>query len=255
MPKRKTYYGRQTQRKGYYKRRRTGNYNFQPTRQFVPRTMGPLAISESKYFDSGQFIAVPEGTAWTGTEVDPTTLNTLCVPTEGSDINNRIGRKIQVYKLSLRGLVQSTAEADEADVLGTPAIRIVLFQDKQTNGVQAQGEELMQAPYTPDVGVTFTTFQNTANFGRFRMLKDIILRPRIVTAVTDGASTSSQNTSDISFKITVKFKKPVIIKFNATNGGTIGDIVDNSFHLLAQKSNANFAHTLKYTCRTYYKDN
>lgn len=92
---------------------------------------------------------------------------------------------------------------------------------------------------------------------RFRVLKDMILRPRILTAMTDGTNTSSQGCSDTVFKMTVKFKKPVVVKFNATNAGTIGDIVDNSFHLIGIMSNDDLTNSglISYQCRGYYKDN
>lgn len=255
MPKRKTYKGRQTQRSGNTKRRRTGTYQFQGTRYVVPRTMGPFAASESKYFDSfRQQVAVAEPSSWAGTEIDPATLNTLFCPTEGSDIDNRVGRKVQVYKLAIRGIINTPTISDFPDIELAPSFRIIIFQDKQTNGVQAQGEELMETA-AASTDVVITGFQNRANFGRFKVLKDLVLRPRIITSMTDGTATSSQGVSAIHFKVTVKFKKPVVVKFNATNGGTVGDIVDNSFHMIAVSTSTSFASQLSYTCRGYYKDN
>jgi len=224
-------------------------------RQFVPRTMGPFAVTESKYFDSHlNATAIAEGTAWTATELDPATLLTLCVPSEGSDIDNRIGRRIEVYKIALRGVIRVTVLQDQADMIPPPAYRLILYLDQQSNGTQSQGEELMGAPGAASAALTFNTFQNLANLGRFRVLRDITLRSHVSTAVTDGANTSSQIIADIPFKMTVRFRQPISMKFNASNGGTIGDIVDNSFHLIGQKSSTAFESALSYQCRTYYKD-
>lgn len=251
MPKRKSYPGRNGNQRRYYKARRTTTGR---VRTYVPRTMGPFSVSESKYFDStGNQLAIAESTSWAGTELDPTTLNTLVVPTEGSDIDNRVGRKIQLYKLSMRGMVFTGGISDYPDVQTSPSYRLILYLDKQTNGVQAQGEELMGGSGASRLA--FTAFQNRANFGRFKVLKDLLLRPRIVTAVTDGTNTSSQCFSDINFKITIKFKKPLVMKFNATNGGTVGDIVDNSLHLIGISSASSYDSALTYNCRAYYKDN
>lgn len=255
MPKRKSYPGRNGNQRRYYKARRTTTGR---VRTYVPRTMGPFSVSESKYFDSyKQASTILPELSWASTEHDPATLNTLFCPTEGADINNRIGRKVQVYKISMRGNIYSTPSQDDVDVFSSGGFRLILFQDKQTNGVQAQGEELMSSPGASDSQLTFCTFQNPANFGRFKVLKDLILRPRITTASGDGTNTTSQNQSQIPFKITVKFKKPVIVKFNATNGGTVGDIVDNSFHIIAVNSFLSNTNTtiMSYQCRTYYKDN
>lgn len=234
-----------------YKKRRTYNGNQKNYRQFVPRTMGPFAASESKYFDSELFGAtVPVASvAWTGTEIDPPVLDTLFCPTEGSDINNRVGRRVQVYKIAIRGIINTVPTQDSPDVLGSPVNRLILYIDKQTNGVQSQGEEVMS-----DSGSPVNSFQNPANFGRFTVLKDVVYRPRIVTASTDGTNTTTQNVSPVYFKCKYKFKKPIYVKFNATNGGSVGDIVDNSFHMIMTASNSNFAQTVTYQCRTYYKD-
>lgn len=227
-----------------------------PTRQFVPRTMGPFAVSESKYFDtyvSGA--AISESTTnWAATELDPATLNTLFCPTEGSDIDNRIGRRVELYKIALRGVISCGVLMDQTDVVAAPAVRLILYMDQQSNGTQSQGEDVMATPGAGQVPLVFSTFQNLANLGRFRVLRDKIYGPRIVTSGTDGVSTVSLVHQQIPFKMTVRFKKPILIKFNSTNGGTIGDIVDNSFHLIGTKSSTNYAHTISYQVRGYYKD-
>lgn len=224
------------------------------SKQFVMRTFGPQA-SESKYFDSFQSaLTIPAPTSWVGTELDPATLNTLFAPSEGSDIDNRVGRRVEVYKIAIKGVINTGLSQDDADVNQVPIARLILLIDQQTNGVQAQGEEVMAAPGAASALSTITTFQNTANFGRFRVLKDKIIRPTINVTATDGANTHSAQPNAQYFKMTVKFAKPVACRFNATNGGTVGDIVDNSFHLIGCRNSTDFTQTITYTCRTYYKD-
>lgn len=259
MPRTKTY--QRQQRSRDYARRRFGPIRTpqatytRRSRQFVSRTMGPFSVSESKYFDSYLAnSAIAEGDSWQGTELDPATLDTLVVPTEGSDIDNRIGRKISIYKIALRGLIANAPEQNAGDIFRSPAYRFILYLDQQTNGVQSQGEELMAAPGTASLPLTFLTFQNLSNLGRFRVLRDVVIRPRDITSGTDGTNTTSQNLADIPFRMVVKFRKPIVMKFNSTSGGTVGDIVDNSFHLIGQKSGAGFASSLYYQCRAYYKD-
>lgn len=259
----------QRRARGYYtkstaaSRRRAAYKSRQnPIRYTVPRTMGPFAVSESKYFDFHRSaVAVPDTTNWAGTEIDPTTLDTLVAPVEGSDINNRVGRKIAIYKIAIRGLIQAPTAAanwaiDQADVLPSPTYRIILYMDQQTNGVQSQGEEVMAPPSSATVALTHCTFMNIANLGRFKILKDKLIGSNTITAATDGASTSAQNKGDLMWKMTCKFRVPIIVNFNGTNGGTIGDIVDNSFHLIAHKSNSNYDanEVISYQGRAYYKD-
>ncbi len=246
--------GRTGRRRRFVKARPVRSVALQ--RVFVPRTMGPFAQTESKYFDSFLSAAgVPESTDWTATEIDPAAANTLFFPSEGADINNRVGRKVSVYKIALRGVIAQTASPDKADIEAQGAFRMILYIDTQSNGGQAQGEEVMAPPGAATVPLTFSTFQSTANFGRFRVLKDKIFYPRDLTAMTDGASTASMNAADIPFSMKYSFKKPVEVRYNgSTTPGVVGDIVDNSFHLLMQKSTALGTHLISYQCRTYYKD-
>lgn len=263
--KRKGYPGRSSygNRYPYKKRRINGGYKKRYGRAFVPRTMGPFAQTETKYVDGALSAqAISEATTWVGSELDPNApTQTLFAPEQGTQVYQRIGRKVSLFKLSIRGVITNTALSDQADVVSSPAVRIIVYMDKQTNGTQSQGEDVMALGDVADTNVAdttelaFSSFQNVKNFGRFRVLKDVIYRPRIVTAVTDGASTSSQNTSQIPFKLNIKFRKPVQVRFDlSSTSGSIADIVDNSFHMIGLKSGAGFASTITYVCRGYYKD-
>lgn len=225
-----------------------------PMPQRTQRSYIPPFI-ESKYFDSLLSAqAIAEATTWTGTELDPATLNTLFAPSQGDDINQRVGRKVSVYKIALRGVIRFTSLADQADVLSNEAVRLILFMDKHTNSAQAQGEQLMAIPATMTSETAFSSFQNLENLGRFRVLKDNIYYPSDVVSGTDGTNTNSLAANAVPFKMTVKFKTPVIVRYNASENNSVADVVDNSFHLLGIKSGASGAHTITYVCRTYYKD-
>ncbi len=231
-------------------KRRRGNRNF------VGRTMGALAQSESKYFDSflDDTVITAASASWAGTEADPATALTLFLPTEGSDIDNRIGRRVSVYKLAIRGIITMDGLSDQADALAMPSFRIIVYLDTQTNGAQVQGETLMQGPGAATSELVHCTFQNTNSFGRFRVLRDITIRPKLTERINDAVATGSIVQDDCPFKMTINFKKPIVFKFNGLNAGTIGDIVDNSFHLIIHKSVNNGVHDLSYQARTYYKD-
>jgi len=221
---------------------------------FVPRTRGAASVTERKYFDSYlDDTTVSAGVTWAGTELDDATLLTLFCPVTGDDINSRHGRKVSVKKIQIRGnwVIPSQQNQTSGDNFGS--IRMILYQDTQTNAAQAQGENLMANPGTASVVVCHNTFQNTANFGRFKVLKDFYLTPSMASLSWDGTNLE-QNGQYIPFKITHKFKKPVTINFNATNGGTVADIVDNSFHLIAHYSSANPSNYVNYQCRTTYTD-
>ena len=97
------------------------------------------------------------------------------------------------------------------------------------------------------------TFQNIDNFGRFKVLKDkvgVLQDP----GLSGDATAHDVNGKVLTFKMTVKFKQPMKIRFNNTNGGTIADIIDNSLHFFANCNSPSFQIKLDYLCRVCYKE-
>jgi len=223
-------------------------------RVFIPRSYGnPMAYSETKYFDkelAAKAVQSVAGTSWADTECDPATTNCLFAPTQGNDFNNREGRKCWVKSIKLRGTVLFASGVNLSVASPAQKIRMILYMDKQTNGAQAQGEDVI------DSGVTATEpvideFQNPKNFGRFRVLWDRVYLKRPTSTSYDG--TNLETGADYrSFKVFKKFKKPILVHFNATNGGTISDITDNSFHLIVGKVDGNSVVTLNYKSRVSF---
>jgi hypothetical protein len=216
----------------------------------VPRTRGVYGAGEMKYFDTQYGAIIPAANDWTGTEADPATFNCLVVPVVGAAINQRIGREIKVYRIKLRGYVHLPKQANQTATDDACAVRLTMYLDKQTNATQAQGEQLFHAATT---GGGVNSFQNTANFGRFWVLKDKMLRFDGPNMSYDGTN-MEQSGAIRHFKMNCILKAPISVRFNATNGGSIADIVDNSFHMLANSSNVDLVPTLYYCCRVCYKE-
>jgi len=209
-------------------------------------------MGEMKYFDTEVAGTAIQGVAaWTGTEMDPATFNTLCVPVVGAGINQRIGKAIKVLKIKIRGIIVCASQVDTTAGDNASTIRILLVQDKQTNSAQCQGEEVM----TPSTALAAapTVFQNINNFGRFNVIKDKTIVMQNPNTAYDGTNLEQQGIAR-SFKMNVTFKEPIQIRFNATNGGTVADIVDNSFHILVNSSNTGLAPLMNYSCRVCYKE-
>ena len=220
----------------------------------VPRTRGALAMTERKYFDS--FLsahAMLAGNTWAGGELDPATLLTLCVPSEGSDIDNRVGRKISVHKVTIRGMIFVSAQVNITAGDQASVCRLVMFVDQQTNGAQAQAENLMSGPGAASAFLTPHTFQSTANFGRFNVLRDKTVTVQNPNMTWDGTNIEAHGLS-IPFKLSYRFKKPLVIRFNGTNGGTVADIIDNSLHFIGFATSTNLAPQIYYQSRCVYTD-
>jgi len=203
-------------------------------------------------------------TSWAGTVAAPASTidlgaaavaspNTLVAPTTGAALNQRIGRQIEVHKIKIHGHINVNAQAAEAAVDAPTPIRLVLVQDMQTNAGAMVGTDLF-GPTCPSGSVMINCFQDPKNFGRFRVLKDKRLQVSDLNVAALAGPAIYDAGKVINFKMNVNFKQPVRIRFNATTTGTVTDVVDNSFHILAACVNTAYAPTLTYYCRVCYKD-
>ena len=189
-------------------------------------------MGEHKYYDQAISGAIARSATWTGAVADGTPL-TLFAPTQGAGINQRIGREVNVHKIRIFGYVQMSAIDDTtAGNVYAQGVRVLLVQDMQTNGTQMLSQDLMDGS---SVNAVITAFQNINNFGRFRVLKDKLLPLQDPNFLNDGTNATKHDVNGLirPFKFSINFKKPVRVRFNATNGGTVADIVDNSFHMVA----------------------
>jgi len=218
----------------------------------VPRTRGAAVTGEMKYFDTQLSLsAVSEDNTWANTEVDPATFLTLFVPVVGAGVNQRIGKSAKVLKLKMRFLLSCVAQANQTGADPGTTVRVIVYQDKQTNASQAQGENVMTGGSSDATGIL--SFQNVDNFGRFIVLMDKTLTLQNPNMSYDGTNVE-QAGLEKTFKFTRKFNRPVEVRFNATNGGTIADIVDNSFHVIALCDNDDLAPQISYYSRVCYKE-
>lgn len=220
----------------------------------VPRTRGVYAKGEMKYFDTEKDqTAIAASTNWTGTEYDPATFNCLFVPVQGAAINQRIGRAVKVLKLKMRGFIVCSPQVNAIAGDAATIVRLILYQDCQTNSTQAQGEDVMQSPTTANAPLASNTFQNINNFGRFRVLKDKVFSFMNPNMGYDGTNLEQAGLIK-PFKFNVVFNPPIEVRFNATNGGSVADIIDNSFHVIANISSADLTPYISYQCRVCFKE-
>jgi len=231
----------------------------------VTRTSGAAVQGEMKYFDcdcNGRVPGVVTTTWVAATMCDPdTTINLgsaavatpLCLfaPTVGAALNQRIGRKVKVMKIKVNGFVNKGAETAQTTANAADSLRLMLVVDQQTNSAQMTGAQLMQDASAADT--TINTFQNPNNFGRFRVLKEkrLILQNAGMAGEVAAGNVISEGLR-VPFKITYTFKDPLEIHFNATNGGTVADIVDSSFHIVCGQTFATA--NLSYYSRVCYKE-
>lgn len=219
-------------------------------------TSKPLArvVPERKYFESIRvgLALIQSTTTWAGAELDPASLNCLFAPVQGDDIFNRQGRRVQVLAIKISGQIGCPPQVAESLPDTATIIRLHLVQDVQTNGIQLNAEDVFGSA---TAGEPTDMFQNTAFFGKFKVLKSLkfIIQDPNLTFSTSSAGLEVQGKAFI-FKMNVKFMKPVVVNFNAVNTSNVASITDNSFHVIGLCSNNQLTPAIAYRCRTTYVD-
>lgn len=152
--------------------------------------------------------------------VSNTTLNatSLCTPTLGTSISQRIGRKIVIKSVQIRGFINTEITnnaATRGDTLPQHC-RCMLVWDTQPNGTQINAADLLN---TADASSQL----NLDNRDRFRVLwsKEWVLDPFHWSTTATQTYISCTN----QIKLVKKYKKLNLeVIFNAGNSGTFADI-------------------------------
>lgn len=170
------------------------------------------ASPEMKFYDGTANFALVD----TGGEIE----DSICEIAQGITEKTRVGRKIQIKKISLRitfSLPSTQAIAETSDV-----VRLLVYLDRQCNGATAAVTDILET--ADDM-----SFNNLANKGRFSVLMDKKVGLDSTGGSWDG--THSQFVSVNKFKdrylttdIPVEFDGPT---------GAITEIKSNNIGLLA----------------------
>ena len=155
----------------------------------------------------------------------------------GSGESQRVGRKVTLKNIYLHG--ELVLPSTNSVTLCTDQFRMIVFVDKQANGVIAGVTDLLQT-------ATINSFRNLANQERFVVLKDKFYD--ISAQTTSNASTTTGGTS---YHIKMYKKLDLPIEYSGANG-TIGEIKSNNLVMLCISRLG--ACTFQYTARMRYTD-
>lgn len=152
----------------------------------------------------------------------------------GTGASQRVGMKISIHSLEYRGYETVTAATGDDQVH-----RICIFIDRQANGVApALGQQLLlNNTYAP---------RSLIARHRFKILLD---RTFCLNASGESGSMRAQ-------KYYMKFRRPIIVEFNAGTAGDITDIVTNSLFVehLGTAAPGPTAGSYYFICRIRYTD-
>lgn len=145
---------------------------------------------------------------------------------QGDTEIQRIGRKVTLKSIAVKGTVTLTAQTSAADA--SCMVRMKIIQDSQTNGAAFAATDLLET----DV---IHSFNNLANSSRFRVLKQKTFQMRNNGMVASGAAFT---TGEDVRKIDCYLPLNIPIEYdNSVSTGAIASVRSNSLWVVFQTSN------------------
>lgn len=226
----------------------------------------PALMGETKYFDTERVqssLVSPAYTisGWSGNAVDPSVNvegvsqpRTIFSPKLGNSFYQREGRKCWVKGIRIKGTVTCPYQNVAFTADNAAVIRLILYQDKQTNYTQITPDGVISGLGTCD---PINYYQNSTQMGRFRVLVDKTFTIQNPTIAVNSTTLGNIIQTGLvkTFKYNIKFKKPVLVTFANTNNGNITDIQDNSFHFVAAAGITDLRPYISYASRCIFFEN
>ena len=155
-----------------------------------------------------------------------------CAP--GSQNFNRIGRKITMKSLQIRGRVQFK------DTTGGPTqVRMIVVYDKQPNGAAPTFANIISSQnIAGTIDSLISCFPNLDNRDRFEIIRDRMYESGVIQDTATQAYAAGMPLCTISEFIPLGARDT---QFNAGTAGTIGDITSGSLYVffISNQANAN----------------
>lgn len=139
----------------------------------------------------------------------------------GAGASQRIGMKIMIRSLEFR-LRSYATPATGTDQLH----RIVIFLDRQANAATPGATAALTAAAVLS-SASELGMRNLAQRHRFKILYD---KTKVLNA-------TGEPFSDQFLKVYMKFRRPIVVEYNAGTAGTIADIASNALYVMYYGSN------------------
>lgn len=161
---------------------------------------------------------------------------------QGTGESERIGRKLTIRKIAWR--YEITIDLQVAATLTDQTIRVILYNDKQTNGTAATTTDILEQNDR-------FSFRNLTNSGRFRILYDKKHSISPLIAASDaGVWTSGQRTT--CYKMYLD-NLNIPVEYAALDGAIV-ELRSNNINMLIMTKTAATT-TFASTMRIRYSDN
>lgn len=214
----------------------------------LPARSFSLPMSEKKFVDLGLTNIVFRLAA------TPPVAVSLCFPVQGAAAFNRVGQKITLKSLRIRGCVTNILTAVQQGG------RILVVYDRQANAALPLWTDVIGAVTSAGAATTGIYDGNQlANRERFVILADEQMWLPSVTN-TAGVLTNPGTINQVdkigsmfNFERFIKLRD-MSMQFNNTNGGTFADIQTGSLSIFCVVQTTDSSYNLAFTARTRYSD-
>lgn len=216
------------------KRRRTADPNIIAKRRRVAiqsraiRRRKALNVigMETKFLNS-ELTTTATTTTWSSLNPAGTgCTDSISVPAQGDGEQQRDGRQYAILSVHVRGFATlGTLESQTAPDT-SKIVRVILYQDTQTNGAEATATDIMDGSQSND----WLSFRNLQNSRRFKVLKDetILFTPQMMNEGAVNLFASGGITK--LWNMDVTFKKPIIVNCTGTTAN-VTSVADNNLGL------------------------
>lgn len=153
---------------------------------------------------------------------------------QGTDMYTRIGRKITIKSIQIKGIAESLIFAGSAPDITVSQFqsscigRIVIFVDMQSNATAPGAFDVLQ-----NSTVGGNSMMNLNNRDRFKILANYSFPLGPIFLQSNATNYISQTVSNPSFVVDFYKKCNIEVIFNGGTAGTIGDITTGAIYLLA----------------------
>lgn len=212
----------------------------------VNAVMNALGV-EKKFLDSSFTGTVSVATDCTGGEADPATLLCLTTPIQDDTPSGREGKKITCKYIEIKGNVSAPAVELQANPRVHNKVFVAVVLDMQTNQAQLNSEDVFKNPVATVDG-NASPLRNLLFANRFRILKQEVFDLDMQTLSHFAADSFSEAGKSECFSWYIPLRD-LPISFNATATGVIGNVIDNSVHVIAFSTGTGTTTTLAYNAR------
>lgn len=204
----------------------------------------PSIKQEPKFYDTSlASTSITYDPGFASLEMDPSITSMISTPAVGDSEQNRDGKKIVITQVEIKGsVVKGVQYNNQSGIDDFGQVWVALVLDTQTNNLQMNSEDCFKS--IGGATVAMQPFRNLLFGNRFRILK--MKRFTFNSGFWSGAAPNiSQEGQGRLFTIFKKLRLPV--NFNAGTSASVSNVLDNSLHVIAWASDANYV--LGYSAR------